>query len=98
MPVLDEGDPPWRTAGHEHIGRRILWTPYPDMNAGTDPCEGTVVAWIAATDVDGEGNPGFVCSRTGEPAELFHVVFDDFGQDFEEWELEECFMEGGGES
>ena len=86
---LDEGDPPWRTAGHEYLSRKVHWTPPSE----SQPCVGTVVAWIAATDVDSEGAPGFTCSRTGEPARLFHVIFDDFGQDLEEWELEECFLD-----
>ena len=51
------------------------------------------MTWIADTDVDREGNPGFICSRTGRPARLFHAIFDHFEQDFEEWELEECFIE-----
>jgi hypothetical protein len=79
---LDEGDPPWRTTGHEYLSRNIKW----------NRKIGTVVGWIAETDVDSDGNPGFVCSKTGDPARLFHAVFDDFTQDFEEWELIECFV------
>ena len=91
--TLDEGDPPWRTTGHEHLSRKLQWTPHADeVNPTPQPCVGTVVAWIAETDVDSEGNPGFEDSRTGQPANLFHVVFDEFEQDFEEWELEECFV------
>jgi hypothetical protein len=41
--------------------------------------------------VDSEGNPGFVGS-TGEAACLFHAIFRDFRQDFEEWELIECLI------
>lgn len=92
---LDEGDPPWRTTGHEHLSRKIRWTPPPDNEEGmaSEPFIGTVVAWIAETDVDNEGGPGFVCSKTGNPAPLFHAVFDNFEQDFEEWELDECFVD-----
>jgi hypothetical protein len=50
------------------------------------------VGWISETDVDSEGNPGFVSSTTDKPAKLFHAVFDEFEQDFEEWELEECLL------
>jgi hypothetical protein len=85
---LDEGDPPWRISGHEYISRKIKWKQEPD---GVEAI-GTVVGWIAETDVDSEGNPGFVSSITDKPAKLFHAVFDDFEQDFEEWELEECLM------
>lgn len=79
---LDEGDPPWRIIGHDFLSRKIKW----------NRKIGTVVGWIAETDVDSEGNPGFVCSKTGDPANLFHVAFDDFTQDFEEWELVEWFV------
>ena len=92
--IVDEGDPPWRTVDHPFLSRRVRWTP-PEDNAELphEPVEGTVLGWIAATDVDSEGNPGFESSRTGQPAPLFHVVFDDFEQDFEEWELEEIFID-----
>jgi hypothetical protein len=80
--VVDEGDPPWRTTGHEYLSRQIQWT----------GLTGTVTGWISETDVDSNGEPGFVCSNTGEPARLFHAVFDDFEQDFEEFELEECLV------
>lgn len=80
---LDGGDPPWRTAGHEYVSRSIKW----------NRKIGTVVGWISETDVDSDGNPGFVCSKTGDPARLFHAIFDDFAQDFEEWELIDCFVE-----
>mmetsp|Transcript_36390 Transcript_36390/g.65515 ORF Transcript_36390/g.65515 Transcript_36390/m.65515 type:complete len:390 (+) Transcript_36390:81-1250(+) len=95
---LDEGDPPWRTTGHEHLSRRIQWTP-PSEEGGvvSQPYVGTVVAWIAETDVDSEGNPGFECSKTGNPARLFHAIFQEFEQDFEEWELEECFLDSDDE-
>ena len=94
---LDDGDPPWRTAGHAYLGRRVRWTPPPEdagaAAAPPRPCLGTVVAWIAATDVDRAGDPGFVCSRTGRPARLFHAAFDELGQDLEEWELKECLLD-----
>lgn len=85
---LDEGDPPWRTSGHKYISRNIKWKQEPDEAEAI----GTVVGWIADTDVDSEGNPGFVSSITDKPAKLFHAVFDEFEQDFEEWELEECLV------
>ncbi|EJK74282.1 hypothetical protein THAOC_04048 [Thalassiosira oceanica] len=88
---LDD-DPPWRTDGHEHIGRRVRWTPPPDFDGGGGPVEGTVTGWISETDRDSEGNPGFVSERTGRPASLYHAEFDEFDQDFEEWELEDCFV------
>ena len=97
MEVVDEGDPPWRTNDHPFLSRRVRWTP-PEDNPDLphEPSIGTVVGWISETDVDSEGNPGFESSRTGEPAALFHVMFDDFEQDFEEWELEEIFLDEEG--
>lgn len=93
-PSLDEGDPPWRTTGHEYLSRKIQWTPpSEDGDVASQPSIGTVVGWIAETDVDSEGNPGFTCSQTGNPARLFHAIFCEYEQDFEEWELEECFLE-----
>ena len=92
--IVDEGDPPWRTTDHPYLSRRVRWTP-PEDNPDL-PHEisvGKVVGWISETDVDSEGNPGFESSRTGEPAPLFHVMFDDFEQDFEEWELVEIFLD-----
>ena len=85
-------DPPWRTDGHEHIGRRVRWTPPPDLGGGSDAVEGTVTGWISEADKDSEGNPGFVSEKTGRPASLFHAEFDEFDQDFEEWELLDCFV------
>jgi len=93
-PIMDEGDPPWRTTGHSFLTRRIRWTPPEDnLDLPHEPALGTVTGWISETDVDSEGNPGFESSKTGQPACLFHVIFEDFEQDFEEWELEEIFVE-----
>eukprot|EP00804_Cyclotella_cryptica_P022136 CCRYP_011595-RA/>CCRYP_011595-RA protein AED:0.30 eAED:0.30 QI:215/1/1/1/1/1/2/179/462 len=91
---LDEGDPPWRTMGHPFISRRIQWTPPADNHdIPNGPSVGTVIGWISEADVDSEGNPGFISSKTGKPACLFHAVFEEFEQDFEEWELEELFLD-----
>jgi hypothetical protein len=95
--IVDEGDPPWRTADHPFLNRRVRWTPPADnVDLPHESVVGTVLGWISETDVDSEGNPGFESSRTGQPAPLFHVVFDDFEQDFEEWELEEIFVDEEG--
>jgi hypothetical protein len=57
--------------------------------------KGTVVGFISERDKDSKGNPGFVSSRDGKPAMLFHVVFDKgntmllLNKDFEEWEIKE---------
>lgn len=56
------------------------------------------------TDVDKEGNPGFVSETSGEPADLFHVVFPEdknhpysahllTSQDIEEFEVLESLLE-----
>jgi hypothetical protein len=56
--------------------------------------KGTILGFISERDKDSDGNPGFVCSKTGLPAMLFHVVFDQnenllLNKDFEEWEIKE---------
>ena len=100
----EEGDPPWRTDGHEHMGRRVRYAPpgAPELRQ-----TGTVTGWISEKDVDRAGDPGFISERTGEPASLFHVTFDQPGgrallagellesQDFELSELEELSLAGG---
>ena len=79
---VDEGDPPWRTTGHEYLSREVTW----------NGVNGLVTGWISETDVDSNGEPGFVSSESGKPAKLFHAIFDEFEQDFEEFELEECLV------
>eukprot|EP00804_Cyclotella_cryptica_P011323 CCRYP_016339-RA/>CCRYP_016339-RA protein AED:0.53 eAED:-0.05 QI:0/0/0/1/1/1/2/0/1134 len=57
--------------------------------------KGTILGFISERDKDSKGNPGFVSSRDGRPAKLFHVVFDKenpcflLNKDFEEWEIKE---------
>jgi len=105
-PELSAGDPPWRTAGHRYIGRRVKKIMEHQKSATrTVKIEqnGTVVGWIADTDVDTNGEPGFVSEQTNQPANLFCVVYDDdknhpyFSlllqtEDLEEYELEECLL------
>jgi len=82
------GDPPWRPNGHRFIGQTVKVG-----DEGGCGQLGTIVGWIADTDVDMEGNPGFVSERTGKPACLFNVEFsDDTSQDFEEDELQGKFF------
>lgn len=92
-PDLDEGDPPWRSTGHRYLSRRVRWTPPVGGLLEPKPSVGKIVGWISAEDVDSEGNPGFLSSLSGEPANLFHAVFEDFVQDFEEFELKECLLD-----
>jgi hypothetical protein len=98
---VQEDDPPWRTLGHPFIGRRVFLTSQQQNSASrTVAVEqvGTVTGWIASTDVDTQGNPGYVSEYTNKPADLFHVVFDEelghpyfplllLSQDLEEREL-----------
>eukprot|EP00956_Cyclotella_meneghiniana_P022932 scaffold43948_cov49-Cyclotella_meneghiniana.AAC.5 len=55
--------------------------------------KGTIRGFISDRDKDSNGEPGFTCSRSGQPANLFHVVFDAKSwllyKDFEEWEIKE---------
>jgi len=77
--VLDD-DPPWRTTGSPYLGRRILWTTQHKASARrTVSVEqiGIVVGWISETDVDTKGQPGFLSEKTGQPAALYHIVFND---------------------
>lgn len=103
----DEGDPPWRTTDHEYLGRLVRWTQEHAVSARRKinvEQIGRVTGWISETDVDQAGEPGFVSEKTGQPAKLFHVIFEDepslhpYGsylvdfQDLEEFELEQCLI------
>lgn len=106
QPELSDGDPPWRIVGHDYLGRRVKKTSQHQKSATrtvTIEQVGSVVGWIADTDVDTNGEPGFVSERTDKPANLFCVVFDDApshpyaslltqSQDLEEYELEMCLL------
>ena len=85
----EEGDdPPWRPSGHKFIGQTVKVVD----DEGSEQL-GTIVGWIADTDVDKDGNPGFVSEETGKPACLFNVEFGDgTSQDFEEEELQGKFV------
>lgn len=88
----EEDDPPWRIDGHEYMGRQVLIRP----EGATEELKGTVVGWIADTDVDRAGEPGFISTKTGQAAFLFHVSFDSDAavesQDCEEYELIDNFV------
>jgi len=85
----EEGDdPPWRPSGHIFIGQTVKV-----VDDERSEQLGTIVGWIADTDVDKDGNPGFVSEQTGKPACLFNVEFGDgTSQDFEEEELQGKFV------
>lgn len=95
---IEEGDPPWRLEGHEFLQRRVRF----EREGGTGQF-GTIIGWIADTDVDKEGEPGFISDMTGKPACLFHVKFDEeelaeggedhvASQDLEEYEFVDHFV------
>jgi hypothetical protein len=103
---MEGGDPPWRTVGNEYLGRRVVWTTKHAASArrtvDVDQV-GTLTGYISETDVDQSGEPGFISEKTGKPAKLFHVAFDDEpshpyasylvqSQDLEEDELLECMV------
>uniref|UniRef100_A0A7S3L429 Uncharacterized protein n=1 Tax=Amphora coffeiformis TaxID=265554 RepID=A0A7S3L429_9STRA len=106
----DEGDPPWRTDGHEWINKRVERRHIQAVTARRNVTViqyGTISGWIAATDVDKAGNPGYCSEKTGEPACLFHVVYDDDPnnpypshliefQDLEEHEVTEMLVKDDG--
>ena len=89
---IEEGDPPWRTDGHDFLQKKVKVS----IDDGSEVV-GTVLGWIADTDVDKEGEPGFVSESTGKPACLFHVKFGSNSvidsQDYEEYELEGKFID-----
>ncbi|GAX20068.1 hypothetical protein FisN_1Lh450 [Fistulifera solaris] len=104
---LTEEDPPWRTVGSEYLGKYVRWvTEHKASARRTVAVEqiGEVVGWISETDVDKAGEPGFVSEKTGKPASLYHVVFNDEPThhpyasvliefvDLEEYELKECIL------
>jgi hypothetical protein len=107
--TLDEGDPPWRTKDNEYLGKRVKWvTHYKASARRTVTLEqiGTVTGWISETDLDKDGQPGFVSEKTGKPERLYHVKFQEdkhhkyasqmlAEQDLEEWELKNCLIEDG---
>jgi hypothetical protein len=81
LAALEEADdPPWRTEGHELVGRRVEYV-IEHRLSGKRKVEirqsGTVAGWISEEDIDRKGEPGYVSEDTGKPAKLFHVVFDD---------------------
>jgi len=75
-----DGDPPWRTTGHEYIGRSVVYS-HEHRTSGTRTAKinqnGIVMGWIAETDKDSQGDPGYVSDKTGKPAALFYVQFED---------------------
>jgi len=76
----DVGDPPWRVEGHNLIGRKMVWTFQHKASARrqiTIEQIGHIEGYIEEADTDKDGNPGYVSERTGKPASLFHIVFDD---------------------
>jgi hypothetical protein len=103
----DVGDPPWRTQGHAWIGREVGWVSTHKVSGTrkvTVEQVGAIEGYIKSTDVDKEGNPGFISESTGQPADLFHVVFPDqphhtystfllSSQDLEEHEVLESLLE-----
>jgi hypothetical protein len=67
----DSGDPPFRKAGHPHLGKRVRLFLLPG-----DYVDGTVTGYLSPNDVDSKGNPAFTCARKKRPAALFRVTFD----------------------
>lgn len=81
LAALEEADdPPWRTSGHELIGRSVEYVMEHKVS-GTRTVKirqsGTVTGWISENDKDRHGEPGYVCEETNQPAALFHVQFKD---------------------
>ena len=108
--LVEEGDPPWRKSGHDFIGKQVLYTSEHQVSARRTISveqKGTITCYIDEKDTDRQGKPGFVSTKTGKPANLFHVEFKDdpshpyahylvLEQDLEEWEVEECLIDASG--
>jgi hypothetical protein len=107
---MDGGDPPWRTSGHALLNKRVEYTSTHRMGSRQVFVKqtGTIKGWIASTDKDKQGEPGYISDQTGEPADLFHIVFDDEphhpyakllieSMDMEENEVMESLLDSGGE-
>lgn len=102
----DMGDPPWRRDGNDFLGRSVIYTLEHKASARRIvkiDQKGIVDGWIRETDVDRAGEPGFVSERTGKPARLYHVTFEEVRHhqyanllldsvDLEEYELEQCLV------
>ena len=71
----DSGDPPFRKAGHPHLGKRVRHFLQPGGSVG-DYVDGTVTGYLSPNDVDSKGNPAFTSTHTKRPAALFRVTFD----------------------
>lgn len=83
----DEG---WTTRGHHFIGRRVERSH--DGDDGETQSRGTIEAWLPPVVDD-----PFVDGKTGKPAPLFKVLFDDGElagelEDLEEREVEESLI------
>jgi hypothetical protein len=103
----DVGDPPWRGVGNDYVGRHVVHTVEHKASARRTVSidqYGTVTGWISETDVDRAGQPGFISEKTGKPARLYHVKFEEVpyhqyasllldAVDLEEHELEQCLVE-----
>lgn len=108
VPAL-ETDPPWRTSGHEYLGRQVHRIAHHKVSSRRTVIveqPGTVVGWIAEDDVNKKGRPGFISDKTGKPAKIFHVQYEvdkhtahsDFQlttQDLEEHELLDIILPPG---
>lgn len=109
--TIEAEDPPWRTAGHELMNRRVTYELFHKLGRNrhvTIEQVGKVTGWIAETDMDRSGEPGYVSEETGKAAALFHVDFQDqpghpYGkylldsQDMEEHEVRKMLISEGGD-
>lgn len=76
----EQDDPPWRTSGHELIGKAVEYVVEHRLSGKRSVelrQQGTVTGWISAQDKDRHGEPGYVNEESGQPAALFHVEFKD---------------------
>ena len=101
-PSLANGDPAFRTSGHVHLGRRIIYARATANTRRLRSGKGTIIGFLSESDVDSSNNAAYVATKStkyakkGEPAKLFHIALDERDNDndivvldLEEWELDE---------
>ena len=76
----EEDSTVWRTEGSEYIGKKVRRY----VLGSHDTADAVVVGWLDKSESD------FFAKKTGEPAPLWHVTYDDArlgSENLEEWEV-----------
>ena len=87
-----EDEPQWRATGSAWIGRRVRRTYLDKTPDAPRSVDGTVTSWVRAEDSN------YVSEKTGLPAALWMVKYDDAAigeEELEASEVEEALLEHG---